>query len=166
MTDEAAPTGDIPDHLPEDDPGPADADRRRFVHRILNMSLGLWAMAGITGAGYAAGKYVWPREASRSTGGEREVSFAAADLDKEDVVKVLVEGNPVGVFRHNGAVLALALSCTHLGCLVGWNKETGEMDCPCHGSRFDVAGAVLQGPAPTPLKRYDVRVVGDTVIVG
>jgi glycine/D-amino acid oxidase-like deaminating enzyme/nitrite reductase/ring-hydroxylating ferredoxin subunit len=43
--------------------------------------------------------------------------------------------------------------CTHLGCLVAFNNAERSWDCPCHGSRFDVDGAVLRGPAVHPLRR-------------
>ena len=62
----------------------------------------------------------------------------------------------VGVFRDDGGALhAVSLRCTHLGCLVTFNSAERSWDCPCHGSRFDVDGAVLAGPASKPLERRD-----------
>ncbi|MFT7839253.1 FAD-dependent oxidoreductase [Saccharothrix sp. BKS2] len=62
----------------------------------------------------------------------------------------------VGVFRDDqGGVHAVSMRCTHLGCLVRFNNAERSWDCPCHGSRFDVDGAVLEGPATEPLPRRD-----------
>ncbi|HVF04650.1 MAG TPA: FAD-dependent oxidoreductase [Frankiaceae bacterium] len=47
----------------------------------------------------------------------------------------------------DGVVHAVSARCTHLGCIVSWNGGEKSWDCPCHGSRFDVDGHVLQGPA-------------------
>ena len=56
----------------------------------------------------------------------------------------------------SGTVHAVSARCTHLGCIVGWNPAEKSWDCPCHGSRFDVDGAVLQGPAVDPLSPASV----------
>jgi glycine/D-amino acid oxidase-like deaminating enzyme/nitrite reductase/ring-hydroxylating ferredoxin subunit len=52
----------------------------------------------------------------------------------------------LGTVHHHSAV------CTHLKCVVHWNSLEKSWDCPCHGSRFDPYGAVLNGPALAPLE--------------
>ena len=55
--------------------------------------------------------------------------------------------------RDDGTVAAVSAACTHLRCLVRWNAGERSWDCPCHGSRFDAEGRVLNGPAVRPLER-------------
>ena len=80
---------------------------------------------------------------------------------------LLVEGGggaPVVVAQPTaGRIVAFSGLCTHQGCAVAVAGQ--ELDCPCHGSRFDaLTGAVLQGPATDPLTPYEVRVDGDSVV--
>lgn len=52
--------------------------------------------------------------------------------------------------------------CTHQGCTV--NRVADTIDCPCHGSKFDITtGEPVDGPAPTPLAEIDLVVEGDTI---
>jgi glycine/D-amino acid oxidase-like deaminating enzyme/nitrite reductase/ring-hydroxylating ferredoxin subunit len=58
----------------------------------------------------------------------------------------------VAVYRDDGGELhKMTAVCPHLGCIVGWNGTEMTWDCPCHGSRFDAKGKVLNGPANTDL---------------
>jgi 3-phenylpropionate/trans-cinnamate dioxygenase ferredoxin reductase subunit len=64
-----------------------------------------------------------------------------------------LDGEKRAVYRDaDGTVHALSPVCTHLGCLVDWNAAERTWDCPCHGSRFDHEGRVLQGPAKRALE--------------
>jgi glycine/D-amino acid oxidase-like deaminating enzyme/nitrite reductase/ring-hydroxylating ferredoxin subunit len=62
-----------------------------------------------------------------------------------------------GVYRDDqGALHAVSLRCTHLGCLLRFNSAERSWDCPCHGSRFDVDGTVLEGPATRALPTKEI----------
>lgn len=62
------------------------------------------------------------------------------------------------VLTENGRdFIAMSNICTHLGCRVRWIVEQDEFFCPCHNGIFDNEGAVLDGPPPRPLDRYDVN---------
>jgi Rieske Fe-S protein len=64
-----------------------------------------------------------------------------------------------------GQYKAFSAVCTHAGCVVD-NVANGQIQCPCHGSRFAIAdGSVQDGPAPKPLPEYKVAVQGGNLEV-
>ncbi len=70
------------------------------------------------------------------------------------------KGRAVGAYRDPaGTIHAVSINCTHLGCTLKWNSAERSWDCPCHGSRFDIEGAVLNSPAVRPLKQIQVSPV-------
>ena len=75
------------------------------------------------------------------------------------VDKVVVTQPSAGVFKGFSAI------CTHAGCTV--NKiADGTIDCPCHGSKFNLDGTVANGPAAKPLEVKAVTVQGDSIVLG
>jgi cytochrome b6-f complex iron-sulfur subunit len=62
-------------------------------------------------------------------------------------------------------VIALSAVCTHVRCILGFDRERKAIVCPCHDGRFDLAGNVLSGPPPRPLLSYEVAVRAGDVYV-
>ncbi|HEX8138936.1 MAG TPA: FAD-dependent oxidoreductase [Pyrinomonadaceae bacterium] len=68
------------------------------------------------------------------------------------------KGERVALYKdEGGAVYACSPVCTHMGCIVHWNSAERSWDCPCHGSRFNYDGQVVQGPANKDLERVDLN---------
>ncbi len=83
---------------------------------------------------------------------------SVADLAPGDGALVRSGGERLAVHRdEEGALHAVSARCTHLGCLVSFNRAERAWECPCHGSRFAVDGSVLQGPAVKPLERRELE---------
>jgi cytochrome b6-f complex iron-sulfur subunit len=55
--------------------------------------------------------------------------------------------------------------CTHLGCVVPWNKSENKFMCPCHGSQYDDTGKVVRGPAPLSLALVHADVTDNDKVV-
>jgi Rieske Fe-S protein len=74
--------------------------------------------------------------------------------------KVVVTQPTSGDFKAFSAV------CTHMGCIVS-QISNGTIDCPCHGSQYSIKdGAVVAGPAPSPLPAKAIKVSGTSIVLG
>lgn len=64
------------------------------------------------------------------------------------------DGKKAGAYRDmEGNVFIVDTTCKHLGCEVHWNSAEKTWDCPCHASRYNYDGTVVEGPALKPLDR-------------
>jgi len=61
------------------------------------------------------------------------------------------------VVRDGEELIVLSPVCTHMGCNVAFNEATNLFECPCHGGKYNVAGTVVDGPPPRPLRRFKTR---------
>ena len=74
-------------------------------------------------------------------------------------------GVPVLVGRKGSGYMAYDGRCTHMGCPVSPDVETGGFSCPCHAGRFDASGSPVSGPPKAPLAKLAVAVVGDLLVI-
>lgn len=72
----------------------------------------------------------------------------ADDLEPGQAEVVWYNGKRAGVYKdENGECFAVSPKCPHLGCRLEWNPDEKTWDCPCHGSRFDYHGELIDNPA-------------------
>jgi Rieske Fe-S protein len=87
------------------------------------------------------------------TGGEVDSADEIADgtgaILRRGLSKIAGYRDQQGVLHERSAI------CPHMGCVVGWNSAEKTWDCPCHGSRFDRNGRVLNGPAISDLAQAE-----------
>lgn len=69
----------------------------------------------------------------------------------------------IALIREGESLSARSLVCTHLGCVT--RKSKNGFTCSCHGSRFDMDGNVLNGPAKDPLQCVPIEVSQDGVVI-
>jgi 3-phenylpropionate/trans-cinnamate dioxygenase ferredoxin component len=88
-------------------------------------------------------------------------------LPENDGTYVEAEGNRIALFNLGGEIYALDNECTHVGGPLSQGRVEGDqVECPWHGSRFDVrTGEVKMFPARKDVDTYRVRVTGDDVEV-
>jgi thiosulfate dehydrogenase [quinone] large subunit len=79
---------------------------------------------------------------------------------------VASDGNPAFLFRTNLGVFAYSAVCTHQGCVVMYTPQTKTLDCPCHSGQYDPfnGAAVIAGPPPFALPKYNVAIVGNSIV--
>lgn len=77
-----------------------------------------------------------------------------SELKNEEGGIVGYGGGKIGAYRDGeGSFHCVKPVCTHLNCPLVWNGEERTWECPCHGSRFDMDGNVLNNPALHALER-------------
>jgi cytochrome b6-f complex iron-sulfur subunit len=108
--------------------------------------------------------YLWPVT-------RRGAATELIEVGTEDEIhvwgskKVVIGGTALLVVRTPKEYKAFSAVCTHLGCIVSWNSERHQIECPCHAGFFDLEGRVISGPPPKPLPLHDVRVLNGKILV-
>ncbi len=127
----------------------SEETRRDFLAQI---GVGACAAAAL-GSGAVTFDYLKPKVLF-----EPPTSFRAGSPDDypEGTVRFNREQRAY-VIGGAGGVYALSAVCTHLGCITRFLSDENVIACPCHGSRFDLEGNVVHGPAPRPLPWLEMQ---------
>ncbi len=138
--------------------------RRRFLEWFLGLGTGLLAVF----YGGASALALWP-PAPTSAKLQDMGPVSAFPTGKPTFAVYTAGGAQDGVFvvsQTSGPPTVFDFHCTHLQCAIQWSSGASEFFCPCHGSTFNIDGAVTGGPAPRPLHRHFAEVRNGHVWVG
>jgi len=106
-----------------------------------------------------------PAAPSASGGTAAPAAKAIAKTSDVPVGSGVIVGEVVVTQPSAGVFKGLSAKCTHKGCTVD-KVADGTIDCPCHGSKFNLDGTVVNGPAQEPLAVENITVQGDSIMLG
>ena len=132
--------------------------RREFLYYIWGASIALLL-------GEATAGIIWfalPRFKAGQFGGV--FTYLAKDIPEQNAAPLNIPSgrfwlaNPVKTDVTMEGFVALYGVCTHLGCLPKWVDTNHRFECPCHGSKYQLDGHWIEGPAPRSLDRFKTTV--------
>ena len=129
------------------------SSRRDFLRLLTNAFFGL---GGLLGLGGLIRFFSFQPDPGPPT--EFDLGLASNYSEDFPVMRLDI---PAIIKRTEEGVIAISLVCTHLGCTVEENKDGDGFTCPCHGSRYNKSGRVLEGPATKSLPRYRIEEQAD-----
>ena len=101
-----------------------------------------------------------------STAGAQGSALATTSEIPVGSGKIFTSEKVVVTQPNSGDFKAFSAVCTHMGCIVS-TISNGTIDCPCHGSQYSIStGAVVGGPAPSPLAAQTIKVTGSNIFLG
>ncbi len=137
-----------------------NSGRRTFLGVCL-AGLGAIAAAAV---GWPLFSYLAPGSKTKAAG---KVVIPETDITEGNVKFFEYAGSSaVLVRKRDGTLVALSAVCTHLGCIVQWEKDKQDFLCPCHGGHYTPDGIVTAGPPPKPLPKIPFSVAGGNITVG
>lgn len=138
----------------------ADNGRRKFLGVCLGGIVASMAAAVL----YPVYRYLAPRS---GTGASVKVVILEKDVPEGEAKFFEFAGSSaVLVRKRGGELVALSAVCTHLGCIVQWEKDRQDFLCPCHAGHYNPDGVVTSGPPPKPLAKLSFSVANGAITVG
>jgi len=133
----------------DESPGRDGTSRRDFLTRIGGGACAVTAAGSVVVTlDFLKPKVLFEPPTVFHAGSAQDYPEGTVRFNREQ--RAYVIGGAAGVF-------ALSAVCTHLGCITRFLSDERVIACPCHGSRFDLEGNVVHGPAPRPLPWLEVQ---------
>ena len=135
-------------------------NRRKFLKALL-FFLGSTALGSFV---YPLVRFLKPPGSEAEDG---KTTVKKAEIPVGTAKDIFVNNTPAILINvPDKGLIALSKVCTHLGCLVEYDKLKEILLCPCHAGVFNLAGNVLSGPPPKPLQKFPVKVQGEDIVIG
>lgn len=135
--------------------------QRRGFLKLLTSILGLSAVGAFA---YPLFRFLLPVEAALKV---KSIILPKSQIPIDTTKDLMIGPTPVIIIStKDKGFIAFSKVCTHLGCLVKYDKDRQLFICPCHAGIFNLNGNVVSGPPPKPLQKFAVRVEGDNIVIG
>jgi cytochrome b6-f complex iron-sulfur subunit len=132
--------------------------------QLLKTSLAFLGTTTLISFVYPASKFLIPPKISAN---DTQLTINKDEIPLGTAKEIIFNETPLVLINRRGSgFIALSRICTHLGCLVGYDKFNEKLICPCHAGEFDLEGNVLSGPATKPLPRYPLKITADHITIG
>jgi Rieske Fe-S protein len=132
--------------------------------RVLGFLVGSGVMASFVSFVYPILSFVLPPQS-----GEMDADTVAAKANElaANSAKIFRMGNRPGILVRtaDGDYRAFSAVCTHLNCTVQYRQREHDVWCACHNGVYNLSGAVVSGPPPKPLEKFEVHTRGQDIVV-
>ena len=136
--------------------------RRRFLNWLLGSSAAGFVLAVL----YPIVRYLIPPPGAESAAATVTLSLRPGEIAPNSG-RIFKFGSRPGILVRtpSGELRAFSGACTHLGCIVQYRADLGQIWCACHNGHFDLAGRNVSGPPPAPLESFSVNERGEEIVV-
>lgn len=134
--------------------------RRRFLNLFLSI-LGLTSVGSFV---YPLVRFLAPAGGKTEA---KQITLKKSEIPVGTAKEIPINNIPAIIInRPDKGFVALSRACTHLGCLVDYDKIQKKLICPCHAALFDLEGNVISGPPPRPLPKFPIKVESESILIG
>ena len=132
-------------------------NRRTLINWFLSTSIGALVLAVV----YPILRFVTPPKIAEANTNQVEAGLVNDPQLLEKGYKIVHFGaDPVILVKaSDNDFRAFSATCTHLDCIVGYQKDQSRIYCNCHGGCYDLNGRNVSGPPPRPLTAFKVNLI-------